>query len=240
MGKYSKNIVLLICLMLFCVSVSATDKDPVKSAPDYFNFPKSYDTWQYKFLVGASITKLPTQIVEEEINTSPVVFGDFRLGLPLNFSTDFHFASNYISNIGTLGLQWDWVNSFISLAPGVKGSMWFGHVEMESIRLKSYGMLVTPYISAGVDFGDLMVAASIEMQYSHMFTFSEDSLLAEFDQPKSGLTFRITIEQPFFKDQWVLVGLALHYSTFYYQSWLSYSALKQYLLYPEFYFGFIL
>jgi hypothetical protein len=229
-------IVFLVLLPRNVLPASETGSD----FQEYIIFPKAYETWNFSFLTGVGITKLPTNIVEEEINTSPVLFGSARLDLPWNFSSRIYFASNYISNIGTLSVQLNMLNSFISIAPGIEGSMWFGHVEMESIKLKSNGIQVKPYVSAGIDFGDILLTGSLEMQFGSMTTYSEDSLLARFNQPRSCYTLRFTLEQPLWGDQWVLLGLGLNYATFYYQSWLSYSAIRQYLFYPEIYFGFIL
>ncbi len=234
-----KIIYLIIFSVIICLTAPSSFAGEGHASP-YFNFPKSYETWDYKFLAGIGITKLPTNIVEEEINTSPVAFADFRLDLPWNFTTDLYIATNYISNIGTLSIQANLINSFVSFSPGIRGSMWFGHVEMESIKLKSYGMLIKPFVSAGIDFGDVMLTGTLEMQFGNMYTYSEDSLLAKFSQPRSGYTLRFTLEQPLFGNTWVLLGLGLNYATFYYQSWLSYSAIRQYLFYPEIYFGFIL
>lgn len=230
-------IFLLIWLVGSCKLIATV---PGKPEVEYINFPRAYEAWDYKFLAGVGITRLPTNIVEEEINTSPVLFGSFRLDIPWDISAELYLASNYISNIGTLSLQLNLINSYVSFAPGIRGSMWFGHLEMESIKLKSYGMLVKPYISIGIDFGDILFTGTFEVQFSNMYTFSEDSLLARFNQPRSSYTLRFTLEQPLFRNNWVLLGLGLNYATFYYQSWLSYSALRQYLLYPEMYFGFIL
>ena len=208
--------------------------------PAYFNFPKAYNNWEYKFLAGISLTKLPTNIVEEEINTSPVAFADFRLGLPLNTDFNIYFASNYISTIGTLGLQYSILNGSVSASIGAKGSMWFGHLDIESIKLKSYGFIIKPQVNLGIDFGDFLLTTSFDVQFNQMYTYAEDSLIAKFNMPKSGYTLKFTIEQPFYHKQWLLLGVGLNYATFYYQSWLSYSAIKQYLLYPEISIGFIL
>jgi hypothetical protein len=204
----------------------------------YFNQPCS--VWDWQLMAGAGITKLPTDIVEEEINTSPVVYGDFKIGMPLNFSADLYFASNYISNIGTLGLRFNPFTEPFPFSVGVRSSMWFGHVEMESIKLKSYGFLLKPVISAGLVIEDILITSSFEIQWGKMYTYSEDSLLATFKQPSSGYTLRFEVEQPFYGDQLVMIGIGLNYNTFYYQSWLSYSAIKEYLLYPEIYLGFLL
>lgn len=219
---------------------------PAKSAEkvnenNFIYYPQAYNSFELNFAAGLSLTKLPTQIVEEEINSSPSIFLNSRLGLPLNFSIGFYFATNYISNIGTVSLQFNLDLGELNLAIGGSGSMWFGHVEMESIKLKSYGFLWKPLISLGFHVSkDVLLTSSLELQYGYMKTFSDDSLLAFFKQPNSNFVYRITVEQPLWNDNWVIWGVGLNFTNFYYQSWLSYNAIKDYLLYPEFYFGFIL
>ncbi len=230
-------IILFLSLLTISTAISAYNEEENK----YIYFPKAFNTFELKFAMGLSLTKLPTQIVEEEINSSPSLFFNSRLGLPLNLSLGMDLATNYISNIGTISLDYRLDLDYIYLSAGVNGSMWFGHVEFESIKLKSYGLLYNPIISVGINLdNEILLTTSIETQSGIMSTFSDDSLLATFKQPNSNFIFRISLEQPLWNDNWVCIGVKFNFASFYYQSWLSYSAIKDYLLYPEFYFGFIL
>ena len=103
-----KNTVLILLIFLSIIfSAEAVGK---LCQPKFIYFPHSYDKWDYRFNIGLSISRLPTEIVEEEINTSPMVLFDFRLGLPYNLSTTLLFNSNYMANHGSLGLQWTLIN----------------------------------------------------------------------------------------------------------------------------------
>ena len=73
-----------------------------------------------------------------------------------------------------------------------------------------------------------------------MKTQSEDVLLGEFYRPLSAYCLNFSIEQPLWNDHWVLIQIKLNYAKFFYQSWLAYSTVDEYLLYPQFSFGFIL
>lgn len=225
---------------MYIINVDALHSDEPEQVSRCFYLPKAIKPLDIGINAGLSLTKLPTQIVEEEIDVSPVVFANAKFGLPWNVSAGLYFATNYISNIGTVSLLYHLNSGGLYLAAGCGGSMWFGHLEMETIRLKSYGVLVKPIVTAGYDFGDIALSSSIEVQYGFMNTFSDDALLANFKQPRSGYTLKIFVEQPLWNNNWVVLGVGLNYATFYYQSWLTYSAVKNYLLYPEFIFGFTL
>jgi hypothetical protein len=207
---------------------------------NYFFYPKNYQTNSYKFLLGISLTKLPTNLVEEEISTIPMLNTEFRYGLPLNLSFILQFSSNYISNLGAAGIQWSFFNHDFSSAIGFSNSVWFGHLDMQSIKLKSFGVMIKPFITFGMDFKKFKISSSVSTQYNYMKTDSDDELLGEFYKPHSLYSLNMTIEQPLWKDNMVLLGINLNYATFYYQSWLVYSAINQYILYPEVSFGFIL
>lgn len=233
-----KNRIMLLLVIAFVITTQLAVCEEAKT--NYLYFPRAKNPWETRFLIGLSITKLPTPIVEEEINTAPKLSANFRMGLPLNFSLNLNMSSNYLSNMGTGGLQFHLINGDIAFSFGANMSVWFGHVDFESIKLKSWGYMAKPYVSAGLDLGEVLLTGSAELQWGKMLTYSEDKLLAEFNQPNSAYIIRLVAEQPLWKDRWFQLGIGLHYATFYYESWLSYSAIKEYLLYPEFYMGFIL
>ena len=226
-------------IILLTANLFPADKDSTGDF-DYLFFPRVKPNWTSSYVVGIGVTKLPTPVVEEEINTAPNILANYRLDLPFNFTFDAHLATNYISNLISTGLQFHVLNGGFVFSFGASINAWYGYANFESIKLKSYGFMGKPFVSAGIDFGEMLVTATAELQYGKMYTFSEGKKLAEFNQPNSSYTFKLIIEQPLWKKNCVVLGLGLNYATFYYQSWLSYSAIQEYLLYPEFYFGFII
>jgi hypothetical protein len=179
-------------------------------------------------------------VVEEEINQSPMLELNARLGLPLKLSLVAQVKSNYIANYGILGLQWSFFNGDLSLSFGNKVAVWFGHLEMEAIRLKASGISIMPYLTAGIDYDEYLISVAVESQSNRMWTQTDERTLGKIDDLISGIAFDINIEQPLWHNHWVILGVKLNYVKFFYQSWLSYTTLDEYLLYPEFKFAFVL
>lgn len=204
----------------------------------YF-YPKAYKTWNYNFIAGLSLTKLPMAVVEEEINTSPMPSVGMRLGMPANFSLFADFGSNYISNFGSLGLQWSFLNKRISAGVGVRFTGWWGHLDMEAFRIKSSGLIGAPYAVAGFDLGDFTLTGEFSIENNYIYTTSDDVYLGEWYHPFSNYAFKFGLEQPMWNNNYVLLGIKFNYAKFYYQSWLSFTTFNEYLMYPEFYFSFI-
>lgn len=230
------NKYLLIFLLLFLMSqyLSAQSNQP------YFYYPKSYSPFHYSFVVGMSLTKLPVDLVEDEINTAPMLKFDSKLGVFDRVDFSFLFYSNYIANLGAVGFQWMICDGSLSIAIGEKTSIWFGHLEFDAIELKSMGVVVAPNLSIGYKTDLFTVTTIIESHSSYMKTLSNDILLREFIRPFSAYTVNFVIEQPLWNDNWVALGIKFNYAKFYYQSWLTYSTIDEFFFYPEFTFGFIL
>ncbi len=207
---------------------------------DYFYFPKAHKNWDYQFYTGLSVTRLPVVVVEEEISQSPMLNLGFRLAIPWEISFTTHFNTNYISNYSNFCFYKSFNWGRHSLAIGSKVAVWFGHLEMDAIHLKSYGWIINPTIIYGIDFTDFVVSAEFETQHSRMFTSSEDEYLGTLKDPTAGYAIKFNIEQPLWKTNCVSMSVKLNYAKFYYQSWLSFNAVNDYLFYPEIIFGFIL
>ena len=228
----------LAILLLYIFIQSSVSQDIVKPKP-YIFFPGAYQKWEYKISGGLSLTRLPNEIVEEEINTLPMLNADFRMGLPLKIMLHSKINTNYISNMFSLALQKNIIDKKFALAVGANSSFWFGQLYQEVIRLNAFGFIINPYIVGGVHFDDIYLSLKLENQYGTMRTFSEGVPLGKSNQPNSAYSFQFTIEQPLWNNHWVALGLKLNYAKFNYQSWLTYSAIDQYLLYPEYSFTFI-
>jgi hypothetical protein len=225
----NKTIISVLFLFLQSYNVFSTD---------FIFSPKRYNKWDVGFSTGVSLAKIPTAISEEEINQSPMLFGYFRLGLPCNISTDIDFQSNYIANYGYISLFWTYEYYNFSLAFGGKFAGWFGHLDLEAIKLKAEGMVLSPFISCGYDFDDLKLSLQFETQTNRMWTQIDDRELGRFENELSGFAVALNIEQPLWHEHWVALRVRMNYTKFFYQSWLSYNTINEKLLFPEFIFGF--
>lgn len=202
-------------------------------------YPGAFQRWEYKISTGISLTRLPNEIIEEEINTLPTINADFKIGLPLKFILHSSIKTNYISNMLSIAVQKSLVDRKVALVAGTNASYWFGQLYQDVIRLKAYGFIVNPYIVGGFHFNDIYLSLKLENQFSIMKTSSDDVMLGRSSQPNSAYAVQFIIEQPLWKNNWVALGVKLNYSKFYYQAWLTYTAIDEYLLYPEYSFTFI-
>lgn len=234
--KYSIKYLALI-LLITCSSSLFADGT---TKEEHFYYPKEYQNWSTKYIVGASLSKLPTEVVEEEINSAPILNFAFRLGLPGQITTIFELNTNYFTNYASLALQHSFVNKDLSLAGGIKFSGWFGHPQLSFTNVKATGMILSPYITTGIDFGDFILTATADVESYYIYNSSEGQKLGEWFKPLSGFGLKFSLEQPLWNNHWVNLGIKLNFSKFYYQSWLSFSTIDEYLLYPEFSLGFIL
>lgn len=202
-------------------------------------YPGSFSKWDYKISTGLSITRVPLEITEEEINTLPVINVDFKIGLPKKISLLAKLNTNYISNMISIAFQKNVIEKRAILGLGVNTSFWFGHLYQEVIRLNANGFILNPYIIGGYRFNNFYLSCKLENQFSTMRTYSEDAILGKSSQPNSAYSFQFIIEQPLWNNNWVAIGVKLNYAKFYYQAWLTYTAIDEYLLYPEYTFSFI-
>lgn len=224
---------ILIFNSLYVVSQNNIQKN------DFIFYPGSLSQWDYKFSIGLSLTRIPLEITEEEINTLPMINADFKMGMPKKFTLHAKLNSNYISNMISIAFQRNIIERRTVFGLGVNTSFWFGHIYQEVIRLNANGFIINPYIIGGYNFNNFNISCKLENQFSTMRTFSEDAILARSSQPNSAYSFQFIVEQPLWNNNWVAIGVKLNYAKFYYQAWLTYTAIDEYLLYPEYSFSFI-
>jgi hypothetical protein len=229
-----------LIIFLFLLVQNIVCSQDTMQHKSYIYYPGVYEKGEYKMSIGISLTRLPNEIIEEEINTLPMLNADFNLSLPRKFSFHAKINANYISNMLSLALQKNIIDKKFALAIGLNSSIWYGHLYQDLIRLNAYGAILNPYIIGGIHFKDLYLSLKIENQYSVMKTISEDdAMLGKSFQPNSAYSFQFSIEQPLWNNNWVALGVKFNYAKFNYQAWLTYSAINEYMLYPEYSFTFI-
>ncbi len=100
--------------------------------------------------------------------------------------------------------------------------------------------MLNPQFTLGFDFGSMFFSTQFETQHHIFWTYAETEFLGKLKRLDGGFAVKFTAEQVLWNDNWISLSLKLNYAKFYYQSWLSYTTVDEYLFYPEFMFGFIL
>ena len=231
--------ILGIVIVLFTVCImDVSAKSDADTSWKYYLSAKILRPWSLEYIVGMSVSHLPSIVVEEEISQSPMLMCGLKLGMPYNLNFALSLQSNYIANYGLSELYWNMIDNKFSLSFGVKFAMWFGHLEMDAIHLKSYGGILYPSIKMSYDFDKYVISSELESQHSQMTTSSEGEILGTLREPSAGFALRLSIEQELWESQIVALSVKINYAKFYYQSWLSFNTIDEFLLYPEILFAF--
>jgi hypothetical protein len=85
----------------------------------------------------------------------------------------------------------------------------------------------------------LTLREEAEISLSYQSKVGDEKLSHESDR-FVGWSTAVYLEQPFFSQTHVTLGLKMRYTKFYWQSWSLFATFDRYLLYPEIIVGFIL
>ena len=233
----TKLIAAFVCaLTLFSVQVRSQSY----SDKEFLQYPRAFERWHFQNVVGFNLTVLPRAIVEEEIRQFPLLSYEARIGLPWNFSATGKIGSNVITNLGSISTQWSYSFGRFACAVGDEVAFWYGFSEIDGFDLTAQGWLNFPHVTVGFAFDDFMLSVRAETQIiTFQSTVAGETEVKSNKNAFSGFALGFVIEQPFWKNQHVKLGLKINYSKQMYQSWLAFSTFQDYLFYPEFSFGFI-
>lgn len=228
---------LLYIFVLFSTSLISLEK---KDEAKFIHSAKRFNAWDYKFSTGLSLTKIPLEVVEEEINQSPLIVVNARFGLPLSLSLKSQFEMNVLTNSMDLELMWSKEFNSISTALSTKSKVWIGNLDFNPFDLNATGLILYPTFKFSIDKIDYILTFEIESQTSWIFTRSNEIQLGQEFSIFNGIGVSFIFEQPLWNNNWVVNSIKFNYVKSHYQSWLSYSTIDEFFLYPEFTFSFIL
>ena len=78
------------------------------------------------------------------------------------------------------------------------------------------------------------------MYVTNINEYQEDLELSRDNNFFSGYAISTAIEQPLWKESYLLIGLKLNFTKFYYPQWAAFSTFDRMFFIPEFMVGFIL
>jgi hypothetical protein len=188
--------------------------------------------------VGLSIMQLPKELVRDEISQIPMVEISYRYDIDNNFSLLSSVSSCYIIN--TLSLEANYKVNYkkFSLSLGNELKYWFSQLQMSGFDVTTNGLINTPNISAGYDFGDFKITARAEANYflNNNFNFGSSNVSkSSFYLMGSSISFYL--EQPVFQNSDFLLGAQLAMSEPSYQVWVAEPTSNDWVLIPKLLLG---
>jgi hypothetical protein len=220
--------ILLFMFPIYIHSQSMNEKRP------YIYFPEKIPEYSLNSSIGITIARLPRPIVEEELDQSPMLDFHLRFGLPYNLSLFGRINTIGITNHISAGATWSYSINRLSFSLGNTTAYWFGWANFYDFDVRAYGIIDYPELSIGYDFEKILLTLRTESEYLISMKRYSGTIQTKSNQSRMmGLNIGLFSEQLLRKKSWITLGFKLHYTRYFYQSWISFSTLDQWFWTPE-------
>jgi len=216
------------------------DSLTAKVYPSYL-YPRNPDAGIIIWGLDLNLTIAPRQVVRDEVRQLPQLVGTMKIGLPAGFGVAAKLAGNYIANQFSLIPSWSYSSGHFSAALMTSPSLWFGYADFTGFSAFGMGFSNAPGLNLGMHFDDFLLSARVEFitNYWHYTKFGTDVVKRTVTEYE-GEAVTFVIEQDAFGGSRINWGMRLNYTRPDYQLWLAFSDIRQRILTPEFFFGFVL
>jgi hypothetical protein len=239
---FTSSALLSIVLAAWCaLTTPEANGQEASDRPPGIASPAPLRLWEWRKSIGLSLSTLPKEIVEEELNQSPALDLRSRLGLPWGFSVDARILVQVLTNHIEIGGSWSHAFGRFAFSIGDDAAWWFGFLTIDGFNNTANGWLNYPHVTLGYDFGRFRLAVRADMLLVLSYrSYAGENILSSDKNGFGGFSGSISIEQPFWKETHVTLGFKASYLRYFYQSWFTYETFNRYLFIPELSVGFIL
>lgn len=207
-----------------------------------FTYPGRLKSGEIKSILGLSMSNLPEDVIEsDDLFYAPLFSYYFKIGIPANFQVESSVNSNIVTFQIALGFKWSFTIGKFSAAPGYDVAFWFGGLRHFGFNSRVRGWIHYPNLTFGYEFNTFTVSVKSELiLVTFLREFQDDLEIARSRNFYSGFAITTVIEQPFWDDNFFLVGLKINYARFYYPQWPTFSRFNRFFFIPELLIGFVL
>ena len=205
-----------------------------------FFYPHSLNNNEILQTLGLSSAKLPEDVVEtDDVFRAPLFAYRIKYGLPENLIAEGSAESNLITFHFAAGGKWNHEFGKFTMSSGGDIAFWFGKLEQFGFDTRIQGWHFYPNLSFGYAFPNFSVSLKYELliildQTTHNGDTKTENIFDTF----SGHSFGLYIEQPLWKDNFVVIGFKSNFTKFYYPLWASFSTFDRFFYIPEFVLSF--
>jgi hypothetical protein len=205
-----------------------------------FFYPHSLNNNEIIQTAGLASAKLPEDVVEtDDVFRAPLFSYRIKYGLPVNTLAEGSFETNFITFHFAAGGKWNHEFGKFSLSAGSDIAFWFGRLKQFGFDTKIDGWNLYPNLSFGYAFERFSVSIKSELLIIlAQSTRNGDTKTENIYDTFSGYSFGVYIEQPLWKDNFVVIGIKSNFTKFYYPLWSAFSTFDRFFYIPEFVFSF--
>jgi hypothetical protein len=208
---------------------------------NYFIYPQHLPFESYKSSMLLAQADLPEDQVEEASTfiRGPLFKYQALYGLPDNFQIYGGICTNIVTFHFALGPRWHYQIDKFRFSLGYDIAYWFGELNHFGYNSKVKGWIHYPNLTVGYEFDSFAISLKSELiiQTARHDKSEDVEVKSEF-RDLSGFSAGLYIEQPLWKDNYVLLGLKMNYTQFYYPIWAAFSTFDRYFYIPEITIGF--
>jgi hypothetical protein len=228
--------------MLVFYLVLNTNAQQLGANENTFFFPHTFQNQQIISSLGLSTAKLPEDVVEtDDIFRAPLFSYRMKYGLPENFLAEGGVETNFVTFNISLGPKWNYQVDRWGFSVGTDIAYWFGQLQHFGFDTKTNGWMLYPNISAGYQFDKLAISLKSELVLNLAQTSKNGELEISSDTDYlNGFTVGLYLEQPLWKDNFVVIGIRSTFLKFYYPMWAAFSTFDRIYYIPEATITFIL
>jgi len=229
-----KDYFLITVIFLVLISKLSAQTD------GYFIYPQPSMDGKYFSFVGLIAAGLPEDQVEEasSLIRGPLFNYQGLYGLPNNFQIYGAAYTNIITFHFSVGPRWGLTYDKFAFNIGYDIAYWFGQLEQFGFQSKIKGWISYPNLTVGYNFDKFAISVKSELILLTSLTEQQDEIEIDSDQNTfAGVTLGFYIEQPLWKDNYMLFGLKMNITKFYYPTWASFATFDRYLYIPEIILG---
>ena len=238
-----KEVRFLFCfIILLCLAGNRVNAQEPDIENNTFYFPHSFEVKKTIPLAGLATAKLPEDVVEtDDIIRAPLFSFELKYGLPENIVLNGGITTNIVTYHFALGGSWNFNFARFGIAAGTDIAFWFGRLKQFGFNTSYTGWIMYPNASIGYRFNKFSISIKSEVVLDLAETSKNGDIeVSNNGEFFNGLTFGIYLEQPLWKDNYVVIGARATYLKFYYPMWAAFSTFDRKFYIPEFIFKFIL
>jgi hypothetical protein len=241
MDMRKRSLRVLRWLLVFVVVALAARQAPAQTqemTPNTVTYPTPMKEWDTKMAFGVAFASMPEQIAfEGSVYRWPIFMLDFHLGLPENFTLQSTFSTEIVTNHLEADGKWQFkITDRLHANIAIGGAYFYGQLKGVTPLYDNtlHAWFVYPSASIGYDFGKLALTASGKLHYITSIVGTSGEF--EGTQTKNlydGFSYRLTLEQPFWKNTTFGLAFQLNYLKFYYPQWPLFATFNKFFWIPE-------
>lgn len=207
-------------------------------------FPQAPLPGEWRKSIGLVFTSTPPEITEEVRVSVPALDVNLQKGLSKRWFLVSRLQSQLVQNNLAVGVRWAVpLSGRVHVSAGSDVAGWFGALRVKDVfNTQAYGLQAIPHVSVGYRLTrDLQLTVRGEALLDLYYQARVGSLDIVYNNRSfNGAAIAFVLEQPFYGNQHVTLGLRAAYSNFNWQFWSLYDTFDRNLFYPQLFFGFIL